>query len=63
MDWETFIEPSALWNPYPPLLWDQSSNTEVCLHSVPQRETAREKGEDGGKRKEQDTMMERAERE
>jgi len=42
-------------------LWDPSSNVVVCVHSVPQRETEKEKGEDGVKRKEQDTMMERAE--
>lgn len=62
---DSFIELSALWNPYPSSagpLWDQSSNTEACLHSVPQRETEREKGEDGVRRKEQDTLMERAER-
>lgn len=44
-------------------LWDQSSNMDACLHNVPQREAEREEGEDGVKRKEQDTMMERAERE
>lgn len=62
VDWETFIELSALWNPYPSLtgsLWNQRSNTEACL----QRETEQKgrRGEDGVKRKEQDTMMERAE--
>lgn len=65
MDLETFLEGSALWNPYPSSagpLWDQSSNREACLHSVPQRETEREKREDEVRRKEKDTLMERAER-
>lgn len=64
VDRETFIELSALWNPYPSSaghLWNQISNTKACLHNVPQRETEREKGEDGVKRKEQDTVMERVE--
>lgn len=56
MDWETFIELSVLWNPYPSsagTLQDQSRIMEACLHNVPQSETEKEKG---GKRSEEEIV-------
>lgn len=68
MDLETFIEPSALWNPHPSSAsprWDLSSDTEGYLHSVSERERKgererwsekeRARHDDGGGRKKVDT--------